>query len=72
MKFLKQDRRSIMSQSKYKININDLEKRHNVAKLERDGFTRSQIIDAVYKNTDGAPQNVRTEMVNRLFDRGQK
>lgn len=61
-----------MSRPKYKISINDLETRHNVNKLERDGFSRQQIVDAIYKHTDGASQQQRTKMLDMVYDRSQK
>ena len=57
---------------KYKMTLKDLETRHNVAKLERDGFDRRQIIKEMYKLTDGAPQTLRTELVSKLYDRSEK
>jgi hypothetical protein len=61
-----------MSKPKYKISINDLETKHNVAKLERDGFTRHDIIASVYKHAGDASDRERKEMVSKLFDRREK
>lgn len=58
--------------SKYKITLRDLEQRHNVAKLERDGFKREDVVREMYKLTDGAPQTLRSEIINKLYDRSEK
>lgn len=58
--------------SKYKITLRDLEQRHNVAKLERDGFKREDVVREMYKLTDGAPQALRSEIINKLYDRSEK
>ena len=55
--------------TKYKISIKDLETRGAVAKLERDGFKREQIISEMYKHTDGATTQQREKIVSDLFDR---
>jgi len=57
---------------KYKISINDLEQRHNVAKLERDGYNRESIIKEMYRQTDGMNQVDRTKLVEKLFDRSER
>lgn len=57
---------------KYKINLNHLETRHGIAKLERDGFTRETIMKTMYKETDGMKQQDRTQLVSKLFDRREK
>ncbi len=54
---------------KYKLNLSELDKHANVHKLERDGFTREKIIDAMYKQTDGASTQEREQMVRKLYDR---
>ncbi len=61
-----------MSRPKYNVTITDLEQRHNVAKLERDGYTRESIVREMYKLTDGMPQHERTQLVEKLFDRSEK
>ena len=63
-----------MSDPKYKISINDLERVGGIKKLEADGFSRSQIMDAVHKQTNCAEFSHKTrtqqrEMVQNLFDR---
>lgn len=68
---MNQRRRTKVSR-RYNITLRDLEQRHNVAKLERDGFTRQDIISAMYKHTDGASQEQRTEIINRIYDRSEK
>lgn len=61
-----------MKRPKYKININHLDSRHGIAKLERDGFSRETIMKTMYKETDGMAQQDRTKFVERLFDRREK
>lgn len=61
-----------MSRPKYNISIRDLETKHSINKLERDGFSRENIIDSLYKLTEGASQELRTKMVEKVFDRSQK
>ncbi len=61
-----------MKTPKYQIKFSDLDQRHNVAKLERDGYDRRRIIDAVYKHTDGMTNNQRNDFVSKLYDRGEK
>lgn len=57
---------------KYKIKLGDLEKRGEINKLERDGFSREKIIKEMYKLTDGASQQYRTKIINELYDRNAK
>jgi hypothetical protein len=58
-----------MTKTKYKLTINEIEKASNIHKLERDGFTREQISKTMYKETDGASQQYRQEIMSRLYDR---
>ncbi len=55
--------------SKYKITINDIERSGGIAKLERDGFKREEIIKTMYKETAGASQQERERIVSKLYDR---
>ncbi len=57
---------------KYKISITDLDTRHGIHKLTRDGFTREQIIREMYNKTDGMHQQERTNLVQKLYDRRDK
>ena len=57
--------------NKYKISINDIERKGGIAKLEKDGFSREQIIKKMYHLTDGASQSQRTDMVNKLYNRAE-
>lgn len=61
-----------MAKPDYKININHLEQKHGIAKLERDGFTRQEIMHTMYKATDGMKQTERTQLVKELFNRREK
>jgi hypothetical protein len=54
---------------KYKISINDIERKGGVAKLERDGFKREDIMKSMYKATDGADTTTRRKLVQKLFNR---
>jgi len=63
-----------MSEPKYKISINDIERVGGIKKLESDGFSKAQIMDAVHKHTDCSEFSHKTrtqqrEMVQGLFDR---
>lgn len=58
--------------NKYNISIKDIETKHGIAKLERDGFSRQDIMHGMYKLTDGLPQHKRTELVKELFNRKEK
>lgn len=58
--------------TKYKITPQMLETRHNVAKLERDGFTREQIHKEMYKITCGASDKERRDIMSKLYDRSER
>jgi len=55
--------------NKYKLTDQLLDTRSNIHKLERDGFDRRQIIDFMYKATQGVSQQERTKIIERLYDR---
>ncbi len=61
-----------MNRPKYRININHLESQGACQKLERDGYTRHDIIREMYKVTDGATTQERENIVNKLYDRSEK
>ncbi len=61
-----------MSKPKYEIKPCHIEEKHGIAKLERDGFTKEQISKSMYKLTEGACQDTRTEIMSRLYDRSEK
>ncbi len=50
-----------------KIHINDLESKHGVHKLVKDGYNREQIINAMYNKTDGSNTQHRTAMMKDFF-----
>lgn len=54
---------------KYKITPGMLERRGEVAKLERDGHTRESISKAIYRVTDGATVEQRRKIVSDLYER---
>jgi hypothetical protein len=58
-----------MTSPKYKLTISDIDKAQNIHKLERDGFTKEQIMKTMYRETDGATQRQREEIVSKLYDR---
>lgn len=60
-----------MNNPKYKITPQDLESRGNIAKLERDGFTKDIIHKQMYKITDGMNTQQRTAMMSKLYERGK-
>ncbi len=57
-----------MSNPKYRINESHFEK-HGVARLERDGFTKTEIMKKMYDLTPGMSQVDRTALVKDLYDR---
>lgn len=59
-----------MSQ-KYKITEQILDTKGGIAKLEKDGFTRQDIHNQMYKVTHGASTNDRRELMQKLYKRSQ-
>lgn len=55
--------------NKYKLNEQLIDTKGGIHKLERDGFTRSDIVDYMYKATPGVSQQERKEIIRRLYDR---
>ena len=58
-----------MTTPKYKLTMNDIQKQSNIHKLERDGFSKETIMKTMYKETAGASQREREQIISRLFDR---
>lgn len=56
---------------KYKPSLRDFEQIGGCAKLEKDGFSRSEIHDFMYKLTDGANTEYRTKLMGNLYDRAK-
>ena len=54
--------------SKYRINMTDLTRPGGIAKLERDGFKRHEIMGEFHKQTKGASNKERDPIVNNLFN----
>lgn len=52
---------------KYKITEHHITQPGYVERLKRDGYTRSEIMQTMYKVTDGASQEQRTKIVSELF-----
>ncbi len=57
--------------SKYKISLNDLERHGGIEKLKRDGFTREDISKSLYRETNGADQRTRENIMSKLHDKGR-
>lgn len=57
--------------TKYQIQEKHFEK-HGIARLERDGFSRQQIMHRMYELTPGVSQKERTKMVQETFNRKEK
>lgn len=52
---------------KYQITEHHITTPGGIEKLKRDGYTRSEIMQKMYKVTDGATQDQRTKIVSELF-----
>lgn len=46
-----------------------IDKASNIHKLERDGFSKEQIHKVMYKETAGASQREREQIISKLYDR---
>jgi hypothetical protein len=57
--------------TKYKPSLKDFETPGGIFKFEKDGFTRKQIIERMYKLTDGATDKYRNALCNNLYDRSK-
>jgi hypothetical protein len=58
--------------AKYKLTeavFDSYDSRGIINKLERDGFTRSEITNAFYKVTEGAAHNKQKQIYDRFYDR---
>ena len=63
--------------SKYKITLNHLEDLGGIKRLESDGFTKTEIMNAVHQQTDQQNFNHKTRtdqnrIVSNLFDRSKE
>lgn len=58
-----------MTTPKYKLTMAHIDKASNIHKLERDGFTKEQVMKTMYKETAGAPQREREQIISKLYDR---
>jgi hypothetical protein len=56
--------------SKYRITEHHITQQGGIEKLKRDGYSRSEIMQKMYKVTEGASQNERTKIVSELFNKG--
>lgn len=52
---------------KYRITEHHVTQPGGVEKLKRDGYTRSEIMQTMYRVTEGASKDQRTKIVNDLF-----
>lgn len=57
-----------MTTPKYKLTMAHLEKRSNIHKLERDGFTSHDIHKVLY-NEGNTSQQHRERIISHLYDR---
>lgn len=60
-----------MTTPKYKLTINEIQRQGNIHKLERDGFSKEAIMKTMYKETAGASQRERENIISKLYDRRQ-
>lgn len=58
-----------MTTPKYKLTLAHIDKASNVHKLERDGFTKTEIHKVMYRETAGATQREREQIISKLYDR---
>ncbi len=56
----------------YKITLRDLETPGNIEKLRHDKVSRETLSKEMYKLTDGASQEFRTNLMSRLHDLEKK
>ena len=52
---------------KYRITEHHITQPGYIDKLKRDGYTRSEIMQTMYKVTSGASTDERTKIVSELF-----
>jgi hypothetical protein len=52
---------------KYKITEHHITQPGSVEKMKHDGYTRSEIMQTMYKVTDGANKKERNSIVSELF-----
>ena len=58
-----------MSRPKYTLKMSHLLEQSNCHKLERDGFSKEQIHKVLYRESDGATQRQREDIISNLYDR---
>lgn len=54
---------------KYKITEHHVTEPGGIEKLKRDGYTRSEIMQKMYRVTEGATKDQQTKIVTELFRR---
>ena len=54
---------------KYKITEHHVTEPGGIEKLKRDGYTRSEIMQKMYRVTEGATKDQQTRIVTELFRR---
>lgn len=54
---------------KYRLTFKDIDRTGGIARLDCDGFNRHEIHDIMYKETKGAKQSERTEIIEKLYNR---
>ena len=53
------------------IKMHDLEQKGGAAKLERDGYSREQIMKTMHYKTEGCSVDEKRDLVSNLFDRSK-
>jgi hypothetical protein len=54
---------------KYKPTINKIEQKGSFYTMQKEGFTKSQIINSLYRETRGASQSERKEIFKNMTDK---
>ena len=58
-----------MTKPKYRLTMAHLDRQSNVHKLERDGFTKAEIMTTINREMTGSTARQREEIVSKLYDR---
>lgn len=57
--------------TKYRIRLSDLERTGGVARADRDGFTKQEVMKAVHQEMRGASRNEKEQVVERFYRRNE-
>jgi len=55
--------------TKYKLKLSDIERNGGIAKLDRDGFTKQQVMQTVHREMRGATRDEKAKVVEKLYNR---